>query len=80
MEWIDVNERLPNELDTVWMYNVYTNFIALGAHVFVGDGYVWSKSNNLIYEEDGLIFSECEIDDDYEITHWIPLPELPKKK
>lgn len=76
MGWIDVNDSLPEENETVWAYSVYTNFVALAAVVY-GQGWLWAISNGTIYIDNGKIVSECESGDDYEFTHWQPLPRLP---
>lgn len=76
MEWISVKDKLPDELQTVWACNNETNFVALACLTYY-DGWIWAISNGTIYSEDGKIISECELDDDYDFTHWMPLPELP---
>ena len=76
MKWICVKDKLPEELQTVWAYNNETKFVAL-AFLTYYDGWLWAVSNGTIYSEDGKIIIECELDDDYDFTHWMPLPELP---
>jgi hypothetical protein len=75
-QWIFLGDKSPNELETVWAYNNETGFVALACMVY-NEGWLWSISNGNIYSEDGKIVSECELDDDYDFTHWMPLPELP---
>lgn len=72
-------QGFPDENETVWLYNRNNNFAALGCHVWMGedDGWFWALSNGTIYVENGKIVSECEIDDDYEFTHWSRLPTFP---
>lgn len=74
--WISLKEKHPEENQTVWACNINTGYVALCCLVYE-DGWLWAKSNGLIYSENGKIVSECETDDDYDFTHWIPLPELP---
>jgi hypothetical protein len=64
---------------TVWLYNIDTNYLALGALVYI-HGWVYVISNGIIYAKGGIISSECELDDEYEFTHFALLPELPKKE
>lgn len=77
--WVKVSERLP-ELDTPvfagWFWN--GKFVW---HVFMRsdscfEGYVWSRSY-CHYISDNDEFYE---DDDYPITHWMPLllPPMPE--
>ena len=76
MDWISVKDKLPEETQTVWVYNKDTKFVALACLVYL-DGWIWAISNGEIYAQDGEIISVCEYDDDYDITHWMPLPKLP---
>ena len=77
MEWISVKDKLPEELQTVWACNNKTKFVALACLTYY-DGWLWAISNGSIYSEDGKIISECELDEDYDFTHWMSLPELPR--
>lgn len=58
--------------------------VALACRVWVDDGdesgWLWAVSNGTIYQEGGRIVSECEMDDDYDFTHWLPLPNVPLSK
>lgn len=75
-QWVSVKDKLPEENETVWAYNINDKFIALACLVYV-DGWLWAVSNGSIYTDRGNIISECELDDEYEFTHWIPLPKVP---
>ncbi len=77
MKWINVEDKLPKESETVWAINKDTRFIMLGCIVYE-DGWLWAESKGIIYCEDNNIVAECELDDEYDITHWQPLPKLPK--
>ena len=77
MEWISTKDRLPEELETVWVFNKETKIISLGCIVY-DDGWMWAVSNGSVYLKDNKIVSECELDDEYIFTHWMPLPDLPK--
>ena len=64
MEWIDVNERLPDKI---------ANYLVHYVHSYsVDDGY-WALG--IVYYN-GSYFSWH--DTAYRITHWMPLPEPPK--
>lgn len=61
MEWINVNDRLPDELDAVLVLGETDNNLKKGMEVCWicgGDWTGWWTKN---------------------ITHWMPLPEPPKK-
>ncbi len=77
--WISFSDELPDENETVWLYNEGNKFVALGCRVWTGEdgGWLYALSNGNIYNESGKIVSECEVDDDYEFTHWSRLPALP---
>ena len=73
--WIRIDEKnMPAENETVWLMDEKTKFVMLGCRVWTGDCWLWAKSNGIIYTENGKIVSECESDDDYEITHFSKLP------
>lgn len=80
--WVSFEQGFPDENETVWLYNCNNNHIALGCRVWTGEdgGWCLALSNGTIYGENGKIVSECDIDDDYEFTHWSRLPELPEIK
>ena len=77
--WASFAQGFPDENETVWLYNSMNKFVALGCRVWTGEdgGWCWALSNGTIYGENGKIVSECEMDDDYEFTHWSRLPVLP---
>jgi hypothetical protein len=81
MEWKLLKDEQPAERETVWACNPETKFVALACRVWIDDGdlsgWLWAVSNGTIYQENGRIVSECEMDDDYDFTHWHPLPSLP---
>lgn len=74
-KWIPLSEKLPKENETVWLLNENSKFIILGCRVWTGENWFYAKSNGIIYFEDGKIVSECEIDDDYDFTHFSRLPD-----
>ena len=70
--WISVEDRLPEDLETVWLSNG-EGWTTLGCWVYDADGWYWASSNGEIYQEDGKIVSECE-GDDYDVKFWHSLP------
>ena len=74
-EWISVNDRLPEDLETVWISNG-KGWTTLGCIVFFLVDYHWAESNGIIYEEGGKIVSECE-SEDLDVNFWHPIPNPP---
>lgn len=70
--WISVKDKLPNELETVFISNG-KGWTTIGCLVFVEREYYWAETNGIIYEDDGKIVSECEIDD-IDVKFWHKLP------
>ncbi len=75
--WIKTEDRLPEYLETVWLANPQHNIAFLGCLVEYEDGWCWAKSNGCTYIDKGKIVAECD-EDDYEVTHWMPLPKPPQ--
>jgi hypothetical protein len=65
--WIDVSKRLPDEHNTVLIYN--------------GDFHIGSLIYEKI-ESDGDYYWQNNFYDDFidSVTHWMPLPEPPDEK
>jgi hypothetical protein len=90
LPWKPVNLFLPKEDETVWLFSKNDGFVWLGSLVWTGGrcrrrrrsrkGWLWTVSNGIVYSEGRKIVSECEADDDYNVTHFRRLPKLPKKK
>ena len=77
-EWILCDDDMPEVDETVWITNG-CGWTALGCLVQCEGGYCWAVTNGIIYEEDGKIVSECELDDDYDVVYWHRLPRSPKQ-
>jgi hypothetical protein len=60
MEWIDVNERLPEKHGWYLVFDEYFDEIEVSYY--------------------DLEFSTGNIEGYTKVTHWMPLPEPPKKK
>ena len=76
MEWISVKDRLPKELETVWISNG-KGWTTLGCLAYE-EGWYWAETNGVIFERDGKIVSEC-ISEDLDVQYWMPLPTPPNK-
>lgn len=77
-QWISVDVALPKENETVWICNNKTRYVNIGCLVY-DEGWLWAVTNGTMYVEDDKIVAECELDDDYDVTHWMPMPYLPPK-
>ena len=80
--WIDIKDDQPEEFETVWAYDQDNDYIYLACMVYTEGQWWWAISNSKLWVDNGKITAEAEIVDaeDYNITHWQPLPELPKKQ
>ena len=89
--WISVKDRLPKEntaVNVVWVnrnpvrYYAHIKdkpFVATGVY-YDGDWYWWSDViEDVISEYGGRVNIAGRIDPDIEVTHWMPMPELPKE-
>ena len=77
-DWFSVKEKLPEELQTVWISNG-KGWTTLGCRSSSdADGnWSWCETNGVIYEHDRNIVSECDADD-LDVEFWHPLPFAPK--
>lgn len=77
--WVSVKDRLP-PLDTpVYMYIEAGNRILTGGRGDGGEGWVWCNCYHSAYFHNGIwMSSDMEMDDDYEPSHWMPLPPAPQ--
>ena len=75
-KWIPVDERIPENLRTVWISNG-KGWTTLGCLVLVDGCYHWAETNGIIYEDNGEIVSEWE-SDDLDVRFWHELPNPPK--
>jgi hypothetical protein len=77
--WVSVEERLPEFDVPVWMHESGGR-IRIGAWCFTGDGSLWTNCYGSEFYSHKLgrwDASDMEMDDDYQPTHWMPLPEPP---
>jgi hypothetical protein len=81
VEWISVKDRLPDFLeDKDYSENVLgicNGKLGIFNRFWVnGEGWLWAKA---YYVYGGLEEADCESDDDYDVNHWMPLPQPPKE-
>jgi hypothetical protein len=76
-EWVKVEDRLPKDLETVWISNG-KGWTTLGCRVYSDGDWSWAATNGVIYQEQGVIVAESEIDD-LDVQFWMPLPTPPNK-
>jgi hypothetical protein len=74
--WIAVSERLPHlDVPVLAVSAHYPNKISAAMRVDGGDGWMWAVANgyfSTLSEVDAY-----EVDDDYQFSHWQPLPSPP---
>lgn len=73
--WIDVNDHLPDELETVWITNG-KGWTTLGCWSYFDENeWCWAETNGTIYQDEDEIVAECEADDlDVKFWHRLPKP------
>lgn len=64
MDWINVEDRLPEEDGYYWVAEVHVEGFDRGRRTFFNED--WSQ-----------FFVE---DDEWRVTHWMPLPEPPRSE
>jgi hypothetical protein len=77
-EWIPVTEQLPDFGVPVWLHEA--GIIFVGERSDDADGWLWAKCYDSHYydSKEGRWKSfSAETDDDYQPSHWMPLPEPP---
>lgn len=82
--WISVKEKMP-DIDQVVMVaypsgNGDKPTYAWGARIDDGDGWCWGTKSgygSAIRPNDTPSGADIEVDDDYPVTHWQPLPAPP---
>ncbi len=75
MEWISVKDRLPENFKDVLIYDTYDGYIVAAYQVICENGR-WYMSIAL---NEGWLINNCCEPDLKNVTHWMPLPQEPKK-
>lgn len=73
--WVSVDIQLPPEDVPVWLHGPRHTWIGCRTHV-VGEGWFWAECGQP-WIKDGKWVADVADVDDYEATHWMPLPTLP---
>lgn len=73
-EWIAIEDNLPEFDQPVWFYPQGI----IGCRCDCGDeGYLWGNSYGMFWRgKDNVWQCDGEVDDDYQPTHWMPLPRM----
>ena len=78
--WINVKRRLPDLDVPVWC-NLDGGGIIVGCRSMDCEHWYWCNTYDTFYRVgDKWCTSGAECDDEYIVTHWMPLPEPPKVK
>jgi hypothetical protein len=83
MKWFSVKDSLPDFIEdkdiTKNVLCIVAGKVVLGQrHYIHGEGWLWACGAGYVFGD--LATVEIEADDDYNVTHWMPLPEPPKDK
>lgn len=70
-----VADHLPDIGQMVWLHENGRTWI--GSRDDGGDGWMWGNSYGHIWHNGEQWDGDCEQDDDYSPTHWMPLPTPP---
>ena len=80
MEWIKCSEKTPPEKEPVWLFDGKDMWI--GSYEYCDDdpgGWFYGKGYGLTWNQfhGKHELTDNEWDDDYQPSHWMPLPEPP---
>jgi len=84
-QWIPIEQELPDIDQIVWLYNgnTHTAWVGGRAEDNSDDEYLfwlWGNSYGSFWHNGERWTGDIELDDDYQPTHWLPLPEVPVKE
>ena len=75
---ISVNDSLPAKEEIVFCYDPDLNWAFLGAIIDSGEGAVWCRCADIVgvsIDGDKWDCWNIQDDNDYNVTHWAPLPK-----
>lgn len=78
MEWISVKDKTPDESVAVWAIEKNHKSPLIMTYEYE-DGWFWAISYDTPYYDGKTWTADSEFDDEYNVTHWMPLPEPPKQ-
>ena len=83
-EWVSVEDAKPKYIENKdYSQNVIgitkSGYMGIFSLIYIDNGesdsgWAWAKANSVFSD---IRKTECEFDDDYEVTHWMPLPAAP---
>jgi len=76
MKWIPVNEKIPEEGQIVFCRNEHDICIG-GWDWVVDDQWLWGQCYHPYWDYKKKQWDgDIESDDEYEVTHWMPMPGM----
>ncbi len=76
MSWVSIKDRLPEyDVPVLVVSKDYPKDVTCATLVYE-DGWLWAQYAGYGCLSDNKCY---EIDDDYQYTHWMPLPTPPKE-
>ena len=79
--WVAVDDAKPEENQVVWVMTEQNQGPSLMEYAYVNDGdnsgWIWANVYDAPMYHNGKWQAEGEWDDDYNVTHWMALPEPP---
>lgn len=83
MEWINIAEKKPKENQIVWALTEQHQGPLMVQYFYIEDedngGWAFAQIYDVPYYHNGEWQGDSDWDNDFNVTHWMPLPEPPKK-
>ena len=84
MNWIPIEQKLPEIDQIVWLYKEYTHTAWVGGRTEDDSNndivWFWGNTYGSFWHNGKTWAGDIEVDHFYQPTHWMPLPELPAKE
>lgn len=76
-DWISVEDELPPLEEPVWLFAQLCdgNYIWIGGRTDTFDGWLWADCHMTVWFNGEKWDGDMDVDDDYQPTHWMRLPE-----